>query len=151
MTIKSLPKKSLIEKKSEVYAKDNRIPIRHRKCFGRVSAPLQEEMNSLFDEIFVDTETEGKDSNVTTPVTKFSETDKAINIEIALSDVPTENLDIHTTYNFITISGENHKPKPICPSFHRTFSLPETANTAKAKASLSNGILRISIPKKAVR
>ncbi len=127
------------------------LPIRHRKCFGRVSAPLQEEMNALFDEIFSDTDAQEENGNVSVPAIKISENETSYNIEVGSPGIKPEDVDICTTYNFITISGEtkNKKSEHPCPSFHRTFSLPETADTAKAKATLVNGILKITMPKKA--
>ena len=133
---------SAIKARSPVF-----LPIRHRNCFGRFAAPLQEEMNALFDEVFADTETSGEGADISFPVIDISETERTYNVDIQVPGMRPEDLDVSTTYNFLTIAGER-KGKPAHPAFHRTLSLPETADTGKAKASFKKGVLNISIPKR---
>ena len=127
------------------------LPIRHRKCFGRFAAPLQEELNCLFDEVFADTETLGDGADISFPAVDISESEKTYNIEVNITDMAPEDLDISTTYNFLTITGEQGESNAGYRSFHRTFSLPETADTSKAKASFKDGVLIVAVPKKTGR
>jgi HSP20 family molecular chaperone IbpA len=130
-----------------------RIPIRHKRRFGHLAAPLQDELNSLFDEVLSDSELGNKNPGKGWPTMHVSENAKTFDIRIEAPCMLAEDFNVTTTYDFIIIRAEKRKPKQSrakdtgCVFFHRTLSLPESATPARATASFSKGILNIIVPK----
>lgn len=131
-----------------------RIPIRHKRRFGRFTAPLQDELNSLFDEVLTDSELGNKKPGKGWPTMHVSENAKTFNIRIEAPFMNAEDFTITTTYDFIIIAAEKRNPEQSrgedigCGFFHRTLSLPDSAISARATASFGNGVLKITVPKK---
>jgi len=95
------------------------------------------------------------------PAVNVLEGDEGYSIEIAAPGLEKSELKITVDNNILTISSlkeDNSKEKKLnylkkefgYSSFSRSFELPENAETEKIEASQKNGILFISIPKKAV-
>ena len=79
-------------------------------------------------------------------------------IRAELPGIKADGLDIQATSNGISIAGERkiptegtdvryHRRERESGSFSRMISLPGEINTGKVDASMSNGILKIAIPK----
>ena len=104
------------------------IPIRHKRRFGHLTAPLQDELNSLFDEVLSDSELGNKNPGKGWPTMHVSETAKTFNIRIEAPCMIAEDFSITTTYDFIIITVEKRSPDHPrgqdigCVFFHRTLS-----------------------------
>ena len=95
------------------------------------------------------------------PRADLKETDKAITITAELPGVAEKDIDVTVADGLITISAEKkeetrkdeedfHLAERHYGSVKRTFTLPDTANPDKAKASFKDGVLTIDVPKKAL-
>jgi len=87
------------------------------------------------------------------------ETKEAYLFKADLPGVKEEDVEIGLTGNRLTISGhrqsEEHKEgdniftlERSYGSFSRAFTLPDTADTEKAKAEMKDGVLSITLPKR---
>lgn len=106
----------------------------------------------LFSNFFSD----GADYAV--PAVNIKENEKAYIIELAVPGVSKEDIKISLEKDVLTISSskESKSDKKVDDfkrkefsynSFSRSFSIPETINKDKVKASHANGILSIELPK----
>jgi HSP20 family protein len=124
--------------------------------FGEVMT-LREAMNSLFEDSFVSpTTARGGTLGMALDV---AETSTSFIVEASLPGVRAEDLDITLQNNVLTISGETrqqqtsgekanyHRVERRYGRFSRSVSLPMQVQSDKVDAQLSNGILRLEIPK----
>jgi HSP20 family protein len=112
---------------------------------------------SLFNDIFGDFFDNAviSSTGVKTPVHDVLETDKEYVIEIQLAGVTRENIEINVDENMLTIKAERKKiedqkfnrNQTYFGKYEKSFNLPENANKEEINASLSDGILKIVIPK----
>lgn len=90
----------------------------------------------------------------------MKETDKAIAITAELPGVAEDDIDITVSEGRITIKAEKkgetakdegnmHLTERHYGSVQRTFTLPDTAEPDKAKASFKDGVITIDVPKRA--
>lgn len=122
-------------------------------------ATLQEQVNRLFD---------GKlphsgDSSVLTawaPSVDVYETENELAIKADLPEVVEKDLDVRVENNMLTIRGERKLEQSVKEenylrmersygSFSRSFSLPNTVDTQAIKAQYTDGVLTITLPKRA--
>lgn len=97
------------------------------------------------------------------------ETGSNFNIEVALPGFEKNDFKVQVDGEYLTISAEKTTDAPVIEpsaenpdrryirrefthskSFKRTFTLPEQANTSAINAQYNNGILHVTIAKKAV-
>lgn len=94
------------------------------------------------------------------PRSDLKETDKTITITAELPGVEEADIEVTVTDNVLTIGAEkNEETHKDEDNFHlserhygsikRSFTLPDTANADKAKASFKDGVLTVDVPKKA--
>lgn len=92
------------------------------------------------------------------PAVDVSEDAKAFRLAIELPGVKVEDLKIEADGNLLSVSGEKkhegedkfgqvHRFERRYGSFRRSFVLPETVDTAGIAATVSNGVLTITLPK----
>jgi len=124
--------------------------------FGEVMT-LREAMNSLFEDSFVNPSA-ARNATLGMPL-DMAETPAAFIVEASLPGVKPEDLDITIQNNVLTISGETHQQQTNGekPNYHRverrygrfsrSISLPTQVQSDKVEAQLTNGILRLEIPK----
>lgn len=116
--------------------------------------------SSFFDDFF------GKDymKNITTgttvPAVNVKESEKQFNIELAAPGMKKEDFKIDVDHNVITISSEKEEKTEETEdgkytrreysfqSFARSFSLPDSVDGDKVKATYKDGVLDIVLPKK---
>ena len=95
---------------------------------------------------------------VISPTVDIFEEGKEVVVKAEIPGMKKSDISVHIGAHNITISGEKKQEKKIdkkdyhrveCSygSFCRSFRLPETVNSEKAKASFKNGVLEIRIPK----
>jgi len=118
---------------------------------------LREAMNQLMEESFVrPTEAQGAKNFV--PALDLSETAEGYLVEAALPGLKPEDVEVTVENNVLTIKGETrqevddkqrnfHRVERRFGSFQRTIGLPTTVKADQIHASLTNGVLRLEIPK----
>tara|TARA_R110002124_G_scaffold287216_1_gene471404 strand:- start:100947 stop:101447 length:501 start_codon:yes stop_codon:yes gene_type:complete len=137
------------------------VPVSQRNTFGRSLFSLQDDMNRLFQDFF------GEEPSLLTanpfeqlPAIDLIENDSDFKINAALAGIDPEDVEVACTDGYLTIRGNHMEEteesdayflrKEISRgSFRRSIALPASANFDKADASFKNGVLSISIPKKA--
>ena len=118
---------------------------------------LREAMSQLFEDSVVSPNKLSRASGFA-PALDLSETEDSFVVEVALPGLKPE--DVHVTFenNVLTIKGElrqeaeekkrnYHRVERRYGSFQRTIGLPSTVKADAIHASLTNGILRLDIPK----
>src|SRR6476661_1257811 len=118
---------------------------------------LREAMSQLMEESFVQpTAAQGGKNFV--PALDFSENAEGYLVEAALPGVKPEDVEVTVENNVLTIKGETrqevddkqrnfHRVERRFGSFQRTIGLPTTVKADAIQASLTNGVLRLEIPK----
>jgi len=118
---------------------------------------LREAMNQLMEESFVrPTAAQGGQNFV--PALDLSENAEGYLVEAALPGIKPEDVEITLENNVLTIKGETrqeadnkqrnfHRVERRFGAFQRTISLPTTVKADQIQASLTNGVLRLEIPK----
>jgi HSP20 family protein len=128
-----------------------------------VFGSLQREVDRLFDEFAHGFGTlSGATNGNLMPSTDISETDKEFAITTELPGLERKDVEISLEDNVLTIRGEkkmetspNDKNKNEHVSersygvFYRVFELPVTVDPNSVQATMSNGVLKITIPKPA--
>jgi len=97
-------------------------------------------------------------ADYTVPAVNIKENDKSFEIEVAAPGVNKDDFKINLEKNVLTVSSEKETKIEVDPdnfmkrefgynSFSRSFSIPESVNADKIKASHENGVLTIQLPK----
>jgi HSP20 family protein len=118
---------------------------------------LREAMNQLMEESFV-RPSAGQGGQNFVPALDLSETTEGYLVEAALPGIKPEDVEITVENNVLTIKGETrketddkqrnfHRVERRFGSFQRTIGLPTTVKADQIQASLTNGVLRLEIPK----
>lgn len=95
------------------------------------------------------------------PRSDLKETEKTITITAELPGVAEADIEVTVTSSMLTIGAQKneeihkdednfHLSERHYGSIKRSFTLPDTANADKAKASFKDGVLTITVPKKAI-
>lgn len=137
---------------------------------GRRQSPaslmsLQEEINELFDSFWSHSRMPSLFSDENTgdmgmPAVDVIENTNHYKVKAELPGIEEKDVEVTTGEGYLTIRGthqneteekdENYlRHETSYGSFQRTVSLPETADLENADARFKNGLLTISIPKKA--
>jgi HSP20 family protein len=125
----------------------------------RELAQLQNRVNRLFQETNFGQE-EGITTSSFVPPVDIYETEQNIVLKLEVPGVEQKDLDIRIENNTITIRGERNFEKEVKEenfhrverrygSFQRSFSLPNTVNTEQVSADYENGVLKVTIAKRA--
>lgn len=127
-------------------------------------AAFQDEMNKLFSNFFGDvslpTWMRRDEGALVSPAMDVTENDKEFKITAELPGIEAKDVQITTSEGYVTIKGEKKEEKKeekegyfrqerSYGSFQRVVALPDTASFDKAEATFKNGVLSLSIPKKA--
>ncbi len=135
---------------------------------------LRDEMNHLFDEFFTGFERRapslflayepswllGGRRGEMTPAVDVAEDDKAVTLTAELPGMKEEDVEVVLRDDMLTVKGEKksereekkenyHLTERRYGAFERTFRLPETADADKIKAAIEDGVLTVTVPKKA--
>ncbi|HTP25473.1 MAG TPA: Hsp20/alpha crystallin family protein [Anaeromyxobacteraceae bacterium] len=117
----------------------------------------QEELGRLFDDRFGSRVGE---SLGWTPATDIYEDEEGLSLKFELAGVEPKDVDIRFENGVLTIKGERklenedkkenyHRVEFSYGTFNRSFGLPPTVDGEKIKAESKNGVLVVSLPKKA--
>ena len=127
--------------------------------------PLRE-LRSLHDElsrVFIDPFRSGGEEmgrGVWSPSVDVFENDDKIVLEAELPGMKAGDVDVSIENNVVTIKGERkfekkeekdnyHRMERSYGAFTRSFTLPHTVTGEDAAADFENGVLKITLPKKA--
>jgi len=77
------------------------------------------------------------------------ENEKGLVVEAEVAGVDPEKLDVAVDANVLTIKGEKGQANGSTGEFQRNFNLPFELDGEGIKASVKNGVLTVSIPRKA--
>lgn len=120
---------------------------------------LQEQVNRLFESTFP---RRADNSALTTwaPAVDIYETENELVVKADLPDVSEKDLDVRVENNMLTLRGERKFEKKVNEenylrvertygAFSRSFSLPNTVNNEAIAAQYKNGVLTVTLPKRA--
>ncbi len=101
---------------------------------------------------------EGSACGVWTPATDVYETTAGYVIEMDLPGITQKDVVLEVTANSLAVSGQRPRSDGPAASFHalerdcgpfaRSFGIPRDADPEAISASMKNGVLTISIPRK---
>ena len=121
---------------------------------------LQEEVNRLFTgNVARAFDDEGIARGSWSPNVDIYENKDQIVLEAELPGMNRDDFDVSVENNIITLRGERHFEKKedsdnyhrverAYGSFTRSFTLPNTVSAEGASADYSNGVLRVTVPKR---
>lgn len=120
---------------------------------------LQEQINDLFEGFPQWPTTRGLFDRAISPAVNVVESNEGYIIECELPGVDQKNVDVTVSEGVLTIKGEKksseeHRDSKVYRkemwegSFQRTLSLPQHVDSERIDATYTDGILRISLPKK---
>lgn len=121
--------------------------------------PRFNDFPSIFDELFFNDSFGRKAFHKTgLPAVNVKENDNAFALEIAIPGYKKEDIKINIENDVLNISAEISESKEESTegytrkefkteSFSRSFTLPENIDTEQIKASTTDGVLNIELPK----
>lgn len=125
----------------------------------RAVTGLQDQVNRLFESTFP---SRPDDSALATwsPAVDIYETPNELVLKADLPDIDEKDLDVRIESNMLTVRGERKFEQSIKEdnylrveraygSFSRSFSLPNTVNAEAIQAQYRNGVLTVTMPKRA--
>jgi HSP20 family protein len=77
------------------------------------------------------------------------ESEQGLVVEAEVAGVDPEKLDVAVDANVLTIKGEREQADGTKAEFQRSFNLPFELENEHIKAAVKNGMLTVSIPRKA--
>ncbi len=121
--------------------------------------PFRREMEDLMHRFFGN-EGDGMGMKLWSPSIDVEETDKEYHVKADLPGVDPKAVEVTGENNTLTLRGARkeemeeknknyHRVERFSGSFYRSIPLPEGTDAEKVSASSANGVVTISIPKKA--
>jgi HSP20 family protein len=120
---------------------------------------LQDRINRVFGDAYGRSDDEGLLTSGTwiPPVDIYQNGDHELVLKAELPDMTREAIDITVESGTLTIKGEKklvtdvreesfHRVERRYGTFSRSFSLPQTVDTAKVAADYRNGVLTVRLP-----
>jgi len=119
---------------------------------------LRDEMERIFEDLVGRGEGEWKKSTWYPPVDIY-ETDNEIVLKAELPGVDQKDVEVRIENDTLILKGEKridrdtktenfHRAERVYGAFQRSFSLPQSVDKERIKASLKRGILTLVLPKK---
>jgi HSP20 family protein len=117
---------------------------------------LQDEVSRLFDErVYGNSESVGW-----TPACDIYEDEEGVTLRFELAGVEPKDVDVRFENGVLTLRGERklekeeqrenyHRLERSYGTFTRSFTMPGTLDAEKIRAESKNGVLTISLPKRA--
>jgi HSP20 family protein len=116
---------------------------------------LQQQIDRVFDNF---TTFSGLPVGAFTPSMEVAETPQGLEITTELPGIDEKDVEINVADGILTIRGEKKEEKKeekktyrvierSYGSFERSLALPRSVDTASVNATMSNGVLKITIPK----
>lgn len=122
-------------------------------------ATLQKEIDRLFDDFGRGVSWSGSENGLM-PSMDVTETEKEIEITAELPGLQEKDVQVNLADNVLTIKGEKKSEKEekdknyrlverSYGSFSRSIQLPDGTNADAIKATISDGVLKVTVPKPA--
>jgi HSP20 family protein len=119
---------------------------------------MRDEMSQMIDDVVSNLRTQQTSSHYRRPVIETNEHDDEYRITAELPGVNKEDIDIQTDGRTLTIQVEHQETttndsdeqtihQENNRSYYHQMNLPQHADTNKATASYSNGVLELRLPK----
>ena len=119
-------------------------------------ARLQDEMSRMFDDRLY----RAGESVGWTPACDIYEDEEGVTLRFELAGVDPKDVDVHFENGVLTVKGDRklekeekrenyHRVERSFGTFTRSFSLPGSVDAEKIKAETKNGVLSVTLPKKA--
>lgn len=120
---------------------------------------LQDEINRLFDRDLWNMDMPEFFGDGMTPALDVKDNDDTVEVRCDLPGVGKDDIDISVSGNVLTIKGEKSEEKEDnestyyrkeswSGSFRRSVQLPDTVDPDKADATMKDGVLVLTLPKK---
>lgn len=77
------------------------------------------------------------------------ESGQGLVVEAEVAGVDPEKMEVAAEANVLTLKGEKEQADGATSEFQRSFSLPFELDNESIKATMKNGVLTVSIPRKA--
>jgi HSP20 family protein len=130
-----------------------------RPGFGLLD-PFRKEMEDLMDRFFGDEPGSGRAVQAWAPRVDVEETDREILVKADLPGVDPKNVEVSVENGVLTVRGERkeekeerkknyHRVERFTGSFYRAIPLPPGADAEKVTATSTNGVVTVTIPKRA--
>jgi HSP20 family protein len=123
---------------------------------------LRNQINRVFDDFWGQPWLAGRSEGFIgfAPQVDVTETDKEVKICAEIPGVEPKDIDVSIEENLLTIKGEKksereedekgqYRMERSYGSFERSIPLPMAVDETKAKAEFKNGVLRLTLPKRA--
>jgi HSP20 family protein len=123
----------------------------------REFATMQDRMNRLFGNVYLRDEDTGFRGNWAPPVDIFETENHDLVVRAELPGINREAVEVSVENNTLVIKGEKKFDNEVKEesyrriertygAFHRSFTLPNTVDTAKVTADFKNGVLTVKLP-----
>jgi HSP20 family protein len=123
----------------------------------RELAALQERMNRLFGELYLQDEQAVDRRPDWVPPVDIYEADHALVIKAELPEMVREDIEVTVENNTLSLRGERKLPTDVKEeqfrriernygTFSRSFTLPEKVDASKVTAEYRNGVLTVKLP-----
>jgi len=120
---------------------------------------LQEQVNRLFESNFSH-RTDRSALTSWAPAVDIFETENELVVKADLPEVNEKDIDVRVENNMLTVRGERKfeektekenylRVERTYGTFSRSFSLPNTVNNEAIRADYKNGVLTVTLPKRA--
>ena len=122
---------------------------------------IQEKMNQLFEDTLSRTRgrEEGLAAGMWAPAVDIYETSESVVVKAELPGLTKEQVGIEVKDGVLTLKGERkverevkeenyHRVERAYGTFQRSFSLPASVDQEKIGATLKDGVLEVTLPKK---
>ena len=127
------------------------------RCYRGISR-LHDDIDNLFGRFFTSDSTAA--SGTGTPVMDVTSDEKAYTLKIELPGVAPDAVSVRMDGSTLIVSGEKkqeetdektrkHVTERIWGSFERTVTLPDDADTDAVTASARDGVLTVTVPRRA--
>ncbi len=115
--------------------------------------------SSWMDDFFPESSFKSAMKGVSVPAVNVKESKDAFKLDVAAPGFKKEDFKLEVKNGYLTISGESKEEKEdkdetftrreySYNSFSRSFSLPENVNGEDVEAKYSDGVLKVTLPKK---
>lgn len=119
---------------------------------------MQEEMNHLLDLAWNRESGEDLNEGMWQPPVDIYENQDAVVIKAEIPDMDQKDIEVRIENNTLTLRGERkqntevkkenyHRVERYYGTFQRSFTLPQTIDQDRVKASCERGVLTITLPK----
>src|SRR5881398_3416028 len=126
----------------------------------REYSTLQDRMNRLFRDSYGDAREEALTTSTFAPPVDVYEDEHNITLKLEVPGIDEKDIDVRIDNNTLTVHGERKIEKEEKEenyrrverqygSFTRSFTLPSSVDTGQVNAHHDNGVLKISLAKKA--